>query len=221
MNVRDMLDRLSEGHDVSGWWPATSEWEVMVGAILVQQTTWESVERVLDALKERGAMDVEAMASMPLEELQEIVRPAGFYRQKASRIQGLARYIVREHASDPRRLLEGDVEERRKELLAQPGIGEETADAILLFAGRRPKFIAAAYVRRLLDRLDILTSDDYREVQRFMESELPRDAELYMRLYALMVHHARTVCRSRPRCQACCLRARCRFTGTVGRTGCR
>ena len=110
-----MLDRLSEGHDVSGWWPATSEWEVMVGAILVQQTTWESVEKVLDALKERGAMDVEAMASMPLEELQEIVRPAGFYRQKASRIQGLARYIVREHASDPRRLLEvgcGGAQER-------------------------------------------------------------------------------------------------------------
>lgn len=220
MELEEMLDRLSECHDVSGWWPAGSEWEVMVGAILVQQTTWESVEKVLAALKERGALDVEAMASMALEELQEIVRPAGFYRQKASRIQGLARYIVREHSSDPHRLLEGSADDGRKELLTQPGIGEETADAILLFAGRRPRFIAAAYVRRLLGRLGILSSDDYGEVQRFLESELPRDAELYMRSYALMVHHSRTVCRSRPRCHACCLGDRCRFTGTARRTGC-
>ena len=221
MNVGEMSNRLSECYDVSGWWPAGSEWEVMVGAILVQQTTWESVEKVLDSLKERGAMDVGAMASLPLEELQELVRPAGFYRQKASRIKGLAIHIVQAHASDPRRLLEGDADDRRKELLAQPGIGEETADAILLFAGRRPRFIAAAYVRRLLDRLGILSSEDYGEVQRFMEAELPRDAELYVQLYALMVHHARTVCRSRPRCQACCLRDRCRFNGIAGRTDCR
>jgi len=212
LDVEDLLDSLSACYDVDGWWPAESEWEVMVGALLVQQTMWENVGKVLSDLKCRGLMDVQAIASMPLEDLQEVVRPAGFYRQKASRIQNLARHIVHHHSADPCRMLEKDVGECRVELLSLPGIGDETADAILLFAGRKPKFIAAAYVRRLLDRLGMISSDDYGEVQRFMESRLPLDAELYMRLYALMVHHARTVCRARPRCQDCCIRYRCRFT---------
>lgn len=94
LDVEDLLDSLSACYDVDGWWPAESEWEVMVGALLVQQTMWENVEKVLSDLKCRGLMDVQAIASMPLEDLQEVVRPAGFYRQKASRIQNLARHIV-------------------------------------------------------------------------------------------------------------------------------
>lgn len=213
MDVAGLRDRLGQCYDVSDWWPHGSEWEVMVAAILVQQTSWGNVERVLEELKRRGALNIDATAAMPLDELERIVRPAGFYRQKASRLQNLARYLVMHHSSDPMRLLEKDIEESRAELLSLPGIGDEAADAILLFAGGRPKFIAAAYVRRLLDRTGLFPSDDYGEVQRHIESELPLDVDVYKEMYALMVHHSRTVCRARPRCQACCLRDHCEFIG--------
>lgn len=212
LDVEGLYRRLDACYDVSGWWPAESRWEVMVGAVLVQQTTWESVVRVLEAMKRRGVLDVDAMAAMPRGELEELVRPAGFYRQKAARLQHLARYLRERHASDPGGILDRTTGEARSELLALPGIGEETADAMLLFGGRHPRFIAAAYVRRILDRLGLLSSDDYGEVQRFMESRVPPEAERYARFYALLVHHARTACRSRPRCAGCCLRSACPAT---------
>jgi endonuclease III related protein len=212
MEVKELCRRLSERYDVREWWPAESRWEIMVGAILVQQTTWESVEKVLGDMTRRGLMDVDAVAALPREELERSIRPAGFYRQTATRLQHLARYLQQHYASDPGGILNKDAGEARKELLALPGIGEETADAILLFGGKRPKFIAAAYVRRILGRMGMLHSDDYGEVQRFMEARLPPDPEEYARSYALLVHHARTACRSRPRCAGCCLRDACTFT---------
>ncbi|NLK25799.1 MAG: hypothetical protein GX307_04395 [Euryarchaeota archaeon] len=181
----------------------------MVGAILVQQTAWENVVKVIDDMKDRGVLDVDVMATMLQEELEEIVRPAGFYRQKSARLQHLAQHIQKNHASDPRKMLRGPTRDVRKELLSLPGIGEETSDAILLFGGGHPKFIAAAYIQRILGRLGILDSNNYGEVQRFVETALPPEPKVYARLYALMVHHARNVCRSRPQCMSCCLRDAC------------
>jgi len=212
MELEELFRRLDACYDVSGWWPAESRWEVMVGAILVQQTTWESVVKVLESMRRRGILDVDAVASMPLGELERLVRPAGFYRQKAARLQHLARYLRERYGSDPGGILDKGTEEARAELLSLPGIGEETADAILLFGGRRPRFIAAAYVRRTFDRLGILSSSDYGEVQRFVEARVPPDPDRYARCYALLVHHARTACRSRPRCAGCCLRDACPAT---------
>ena len=142
-------------------------------------------------------MDVQAIASMPLEDLQEVVRPAGFYRQKASRIQNLARHIVRHHSADPGRMLEKDAGECRVELLSLPGIGDETADAILLFAGRKPKFIVAAYVRRLLDRLGMI----YRYYGRCSVHGRGCHWTLNCTCASMpLVHHAARLSR-RPRCQ--------------------
>ncbi len=184
-----------------------------MGAILTQQTTWESVEKVLDNLKRRGLMSIEAIVRLPPGELESLLRPAGFYRQKARNIRALAAYLEKNYASDPGSLLSKDLFEARAELLSLPGVGNETADVILLFAGSRPKFVAAVYVSRVLKRLGIFDSDDYLEVQRFMESRVLPDPRRYAHLYALLVHHARTTCRSRPRCEACFLRGECEFTG--------
>lgn len=213
MDVCGLYDRLSSHYDVEEWWPAESSWEVMVGAILVQQTVWENVAKVLQAMKHDGVLSVQAMAEMPVQELESVIRSTGFYRQKARHIQGLARYLMDRYDGDPQGILGKELGEARQELLSLPGIGSETADAILLFAGSRPKFIAAAYVSRVLRRTGILDSDDYGEVQRYMEERVLPDPKLYARFYALLVHHARTVCRTKPRCQACVLREECSFTG--------
>jgi endonuclease III related protein len=207
---------LRQHYELGTWWDAGSAWEVMVGAILVQQTNWTNVERVIDHLKEEGLLDVEAIAAVDISSLERAIRPAGFYHQKANRLKALARYLQERHRSDPIELLDQGIAEARGQLLALPGIGNETADAILLFAGKRPKFIAAAYVRRILQRLELLDSDDYREVQQFVESAIAPDPAQYAHLYALMVHHARTICRSTPRCDRCFLSDHCRFRGTAG-----
>jgi endonuclease III related protein len=185
----------------------------MVGAILTQQTTWESVEKVLKELRDRALLSVKAITRLPPAELESLLRPAGFYRQKARNIRALALYLEENYDSDPNRLLSQDLFTARSELLSLPGIGNETADVILLFAGSRPKFVAAVYVSRVLKRLGIFDSDDYLEVQRFMESQVLPDPRRYAHLYALLVHHARTTCRARPRCEACFLRGECGFSG--------
>jgi len=216
MDVNELYRRLDRTYDVTDWWPAESSWEVIIGAILVQQTSWESVAGVLDVLRDRGLLDVDAMDAVPLADLEAIVRPTGFYRQKARNLKALASYLKKEHRSDPMDLLCQDTEAARKELLSLPGVGNETADAILLFAGGRSCFIAAGYVSRILGRMGILRSDDYLEVRRFMEACLEPDPERYARYYALLVQHARTTCRSRPRCDACVLSGECELSRGKG-----
>lgn len=212
MNLDGLFAALRSSYDVDGWWPSDSPFEVMVGAILTQQTAWEQVERVLGSLRAAGLLDVEAMAGSDPRRLEELVRPAGFFRQKARRIRGLAEHIRASHGSDPMSLLSQEMDAARAELLGIDGIGNETADAILLFAGHRPKFVCAVYVSRVLSRTGVFDSSDYDQVQRFVESRLPRDARLYAELYALLVQHARSLCRATPACGRCFLRDRCEFT---------
>ena len=212
MDVDELYRRLAAHYDVGDWWPAGSPWEVMVGAILTQQTAWENAERVLGELERRRLLTVDGIAALPIGELEKIVRPAGFYRQKARNIKAMARHLQQRYGSDPMGLLSKEVGEAREELLSLPGVGNETADAMLLFAGGRPRFVAAVYVSRILTRLEVFGSEDYGEVQRFIESRMVPDPSKYAHLYALMVQHARTTCRSRPRCGACFLRPECGFS---------
>ncbi|MDW5562285.1 MAG: hypothetical protein SA339_03590 [Methanomassiliicoccus sp.] len=212
MEVEDLLHRLESAYDVEDWWPADSPWEVMVGAILTQQTVWESAEKVLDEMKKRGLMTVEGIDRLPIGELETLLRPAGFYRQKARSLKALATHIRERYASDPRGLLTKETEKARKELLSIRGIGNETADAILLFAAGRPCFVAAKYVSRTLGRLGMIDSRDYIEVQRFLECRLEPDPAGYAKYYALFVQHARSTCRTRPRCEACTLHDDCSFS---------
>ena len=121
MNLTRLLQLLREEYDVHYWWPSESPFEVMVGAILVQQTSWEGVAKVLDQLRQEGLLQVDRMASCDIEALESIVRPVGFYRQKAKRIKGLAEHIRDRHGSDPNSMLEGPTEEVRGELLSLAG----------------------------------------------------------------------------------------------------
>lgn len=172
MDLKRLLELLRKAYDVQDWWPSESPFEVMVGAILTQQTTWESVEKVLYRLREEGLMNIESMDSIDITVLESILRPVGFYRQKAQRVKGLASYIADRHGSDPGRLLSGPTDSVRRELLSLEGIGKETADSILVFGAGKAKFVAAAYSSRVLKRTGVLSSEDYDEVQSFVESNL-------------------------------------------------
>ena len=209
MDLQRLLELLDETYDVKNWWPSESTFEVMVGAILTQQTTWESVAKVLEVLRSKGLLDVGQMASCDLHLLEVIVRPAGFYRQKAKRIKGLAEYLRDRHSSDPLSLLRGPTDLLRQELLSLEGIGKETADSILVYGAGREKFVAAAYSARILRRTGVFQSDDYDEMQTFVETTLQGGSRAFRDLYALMVQLSKDVCRKVPDCDRCPLRSEC------------
>jgi len=209
MDLRDLYGMLLAHFQVENWWPSDSAFEVIVGSILTQQTNWENVTRSLDMMRSRELLSSRALSSVALGELEDVVRPCGFYRQKAERIVALARYLEEEFDGDSSELLEGDLDEARERLLSLRGIGKETADSILLFAGGRPKFVAAAYVSRILSRTGLLVSDEYDEIQSFVESEFSTDPGELATFYALLVQLAKSHCRTRPACASCPIMREC------------
>jgi endonuclease-3 related protein len=224
-----------------GWWPGEGPLEVLVGAVLTQNTSWRNVERALDNLRAAGVLSAAGLHGLPQEELERLLRPAGTYRVKAGRLRALLDYLVRAHGGDPAALSRGDITTLRGELLAVPGIGPETADSILLYAAGLPTFVVDAYTRRLLarlgwlagtgqadgvgrdpagvqarsDPLDPLTAS-YEHLRLLLLSHLPLDTALLGEYHALIVRHGKERCRKRePRCTDCPLVAGCAFGSSV------
>lgn len=204
--------RLLAGHfgDLH-WWPADSPFEVVIGAILTQNTAWRNVELAIANLKKAGALTPAAILAMSEAQLQELIRPAGFFRQKAQRLHLFCRSLAERPEPGLEAWLTGDLNRVREELLAQKGVGPETADSILLYAGNRPCFVVDAYTRRLLSRLGLLRGDEpYETIRALFMDSLPADTALFNEYHALIVELCKQYCRKRsPLCSACPLRPIC------------
>jgi endonuclease III related protein len=186
--LKTLYDELNaEFGSIEGWWPAASDFERVAGAILVQQTRWENVDRVLREMERRGIMSPEAIAALPIDELEVLVRPAGFYRNKARSLQGIARHMT-EHPDAFSR----PADELRRELLTLRGIGDETADVLLLYVAGQPSFVVDAYARRTLKCLGVEGS--YRHLQELFHDSLPVDIDQYRHFHALFVEHGKRYC---------------------------
>jgi endonuclease III related protein len=198
------------------WWPADSALEVVVGAILTQNTNWNNVEQALGNLKQADALSIERLAKLDVAELQELIRPAGFFRQKAACLKRFIRHLELQYHGDLTLLRTRELKQLRAELLALNGIGPETADSILLYAAARPSFVIDAYTRRLLQRLGLCDGTPSYEVLRSgMMQALPQDTELFNEYHALIVRICKDYCVKRqPRCTCCPLQANCR-TGRI------
>lgn len=180
---------------------------MIVGAILTQSTAWVNVEHAIRALRRARALRPAALLALGPARLTRLVRPSGFFRQKASRLRALARHVARRHGGDLRRFLRQPAAALRAELLALPGIGPETADSILLYAAGRPVFVVDAYTRRVLARHRIVAPGiDAAGLQRLLMDHLPRDPALFSEYHALLVRVAKEHCRATPRCAGCPLR---------------
>lgn len=196
-----MLAQLGPQH----WWPAETPFEVMVGAILTQNTSWKNVERAIDNLKSVGLMSFDPLASLPTGLLAEYVRPAGYYNVKAGRLHNLLRYIKEAHDGDPHSFLEQPLPELRNQLLAIKGIGRETADSICLYAAGHPIFVVDAYTHRILTRHQVIDEEcDYDAIQELFMDHLACEAKLYNEYHALLVRVGNLYCKkSNPDCAAC------------------
>lgn len=190
------------------WWPAQTPFEVIVGAILTQSTAWGNVERAIANLRSARLLTPSAMRAVRSQRLAEMVRPSGYFRQKAKKLKAFVGFLQTEYGGSLKRMFESPTLELREKLLAVNGIGPETADSILLYAGNHPVFVVDAYTHRILERHGITDGKpDYDGVRSLIEGALPRSAELYNEFHALIVNTGKNWCRKKaPRCEECPLR---------------
>jgi len=187
------------------WWPGETPFEVMVGAILTQNTNWKNVERAIENLKGVGLLSLEALSALPTGLLAEYIRPAGYYNIKAGRLHNLLTYINEEHGGDLQAFLDQPLATLREQLLSIKGVGPETADSILLYAANLPIFVVDAYTHRILSRHQVIDEDfGYTEIQELFMDNLECTAQLYNEYHALLVRVGNVYCKKKnPDCAAC------------------
>jgi endonuclease-3 related protein len=199
-------------HGPQHWWPGETPFEVMVGAVLTQNTAWTNVERAIANLKAADALACEAILALADADLAALIRPAGYFNVKTARLKSLCRFLAERGVDREPQALAGQagLAELRRDLLGVHGVGEETADSILLYALGQPSFVVDAYTRRAFTRLGLLTgTETYRDIQQRFECHLPREVALYNEYHALIVRLGKDHCRPRPRCADCPLHHIC------------
>ncbi|MBI5332314.1 MAG: endonuclease [Candidatus Aenigmarchaeota archaeon] len=238
MELINIYKTLLERYGKQGWWSARTKkdkmtfkesrlscqgkkyytflnnkkWEMCTGAILTQNTAWSNVESALDNLIKADVLNIEKMASMPLSKLEKLIKPSGFYKQKAVRLRNFARFVLSHGSVDNfYRKIE------REELLKQNGIGPETADSILLYACDKPYFVIDAYTQRIFSRIGIkpngltgIHKKDYELWRKLFEQNLPNNIKLYKEYHALIVKHAKHNCRKKSNCDDCIFYKSCK-----------
>ena len=212
-NLQQIFENLLKEYGPQSWWPADSPFEVMIGAILTQNTAWSNVEKAVSGLKKAVSPTPGGILSLAPERLEEAIRPSGYFRQKADRVRGFCHYLLKVWEGDISLMEEAETTKLREELLALKGIGPETADSILLYALDRPVFVVDTYTVRLLSRLGLCDEGaKYAEVQSLFTDNLDHDAQMFNEYHALIVTHCKLVCKKRePECGNCALGQMCAF----------
>jgi endonuclease-3 related protein len=206
--LKGLYQTLARTFGPQGWWPGRTRFEVIVGAILTQNTSWRNVARAIQRLREARLLTPARLAALPQPQLAAYIRPAGYYNIKADRLKRFLDFLQGRYGLSLRRMLARQPSVLRRELLAVRGIGPETADSILLYAGGIPSFVVDAYTRRILGRHGLARPGArYDEIQRLFMQALPPDARLFNEYHALLVAVGKDFCRPRPRCAGCPLRA--------------
>lgn len=199
---------LSDHFGPQYWWPGETAIEIVVGAVLVQNTNWQNVEKAIANLQDSGVLSFEALVAMPTEQLAEYIRPSGFFNVKAKRLKALLGMIDEYYSGELDGLLEDGLWEAREKLLSVKGVGQETADSILLYAAHQPIFVVDAYTHRVFSRHNLLDEEtDYSTIQEIFMGNLEEDVQIYNEYHALIVAVAKRYCKkTKPLCDSCPLR---------------
>jgi len=210
--VMQLQDKLCEIYKILNehfgelhWWPGETPFEVAVGAILTQNTSWKNVEIAIDKLKRADLLDPLRLYVAEDSVVAELIRSSGYYNIKTKRLKAFLRFLQEEYAGNMEEMFNEELWTLRGKLLGVNGIGEETADSILLYGGGKPVFVVDAYTRRILERHDIIPRDrNYKEIQALFMENLPQDALLYNQYHALLVNTGKHFCRKKaPTCRGC------------------
>jgi len=209
------------------WWPVDKRYhkkhnsdprfEIIVGAILTQNTAWSNVEKALSKLKLKNLLDLESICNIEIKKLEKMIKPSGFFKQKAERLKNISTHLKKNYDGDLDDFFNRELYEIRQELLSLNGIGPETADSILLYAGNKPIFVVDAYTKRICQRIPLDTGDSYDEIQNYFQKNISNKfkkedlAKVYGELHALIVMLAKEYCRKKPNCDNCPLKKQCNF----------
>jgi endonuclease-3 related protein len=206
-----IYDLLFQRYGPQHWWPGDSPFEVMAGAILTQSAAWQNVEKAIINLKAAGVLSPSALREIPTLELAQLIHPVGYYHTKAFKLQALVRWLRASCGDNLDRLFALETADLRQQLLAVHGIGPETADSILLYAGNKPVFVIDAYTRRIFSRLGLKPEHDtYDDWQIYFSGTPPQNTQLFNEYHALLVRLGKEACRKKPVCDNCCLREICK-----------
>jgi len=187
------------------WWPGDSPFEIIVGAILTQNTAWSNVEKAINNLKKENLLDSQELYRINQEELAQLIKPSGYYNIKAQRLKNFVTFFVEEFDGSVEKMFSGDGKKLREELLKINGIGPETADSILLYAGDKPFFVVDAFTKRIFSRHKLISEDaSYHQIQEFFSQNLDSDVELFNEFHAQIVMLGKTICTNKnPDCSKC------------------
>lgn len=234
--AQKIYQRLHRRFGPQGWWPSTPEgqhrpiyypgqsprclserdrFEICVGAILTQNTAWTNVEKALHQLHLHRALSPQKISAMSPAKLAKLILSSGYFTQKSKKLKIFCDHLLKNYNGKVSEMGKRPLLKLREELLGIWGIGPETADSMLLYALGMPVFVVDAYTRRVGNRIGLFKTEDYGEVQKFFESNLPHSAELFNEYHALIVELAKNTCKTKPLCGDCPLKGDC----AVGLTG--
>lgn len=208
--LHEIFKRLFDHYGPLHWWPAETPFEVCVGAILTQNTAWTNVVKAVCNLRQADLLTPTALHNCAAEDLARLIRPAGYFNVKSRRLKDFTTWLFHNHQGSIKHMFNGNWRELRVELLTVRGIGPETADSILLYAGNKPTFVIDAYTLRLFSRLGLLPTDaGYEQARSFFMTTLPEDAVLFNEYHAQIVEQCKQSCRKKPLCGRCPLQSAC------------
>ena len=199
---------LKKQQGARNWWPAETKFEILVGAVLTQNTAWTNVEKAIHALKEGNLLSPQKIVACKPQRLANCIRSSGYFNVKAKRLRALCEWYVKH--GEYKQIKKWPTDKLRQELLAVHGVGPETADDIVLYAFKRPVFVIDAYTKRIFSRLGLTQADqDYESMRSFFEKNLEADVQLFGEFHAHIVEHGKNICRVKPRCEECALNNLC------------
>jgi len=202
--LMEIFNLLYDAFGPRHWWPGDSPFEVIVGAILTQNTTWKNVEKAINNLKRANLLEPKALYRLPYEILVDLIHPVGFFNIKAKRLKAFLNFLFEEFQGNLEEMFSLEMEGLRKKLLSIPGIGPETADSILLYAGGKPSFVVDAYTRRILSRHGLIHEEaSYEEIRELFMDHLPSNVGLFNEYHALLVELGKRFCKTKPHCKGC------------------
>lgn len=205
--LMDIYNLLLSAYGKRNWWPAKTPFEMIIGAILTQNTAWTNVEKAIENFEDR--LSPEFIETASHEEIADIIRPSGYYNQKAIRLKAITAWF-KKYSYDIKNAQKFDGETLRRELLEVKGVGRETADSILTYALDKPFFVVDAYTKRILYRIGYDIPKNYDDLRLEIEKSIPKDLYIYNEFHALIVYHAKCYCKKIPICNGCSLESLCK-----------
>ncbi len=205
--LMEIYNRLFNAFGPQHWWPGETPFEIMIGAILTQNTNWKNVEKAIRNLKDAGVFAPEKLLSLPHQQLAHLIRSSGYFNQKAKKLRNFLKYFMERYNASAEEMKKRELRALREELLEVKGIGKETADSILLYALEKPIFVVDAYTYRVLSRHNIIPEDaNYDEIQELFMDNLEHDVKLFNEYHALFVRVGKEFCGRNPDCNNCPLK---------------